>query len=288
MANRAGFGWLLGAVALYALTRGRVIVLPAKQGTPMARAARALELALEKGDIRYVREMVRQLRAEKETELADRIEQGIPLMERLIAERGKPKPTWPAGADPVTDSYLLESGPPTVLTQEDLMIAAWMRREDNGGPPFVEADLYPDRVTRRYLTPRERWFLDPYFPVKQDLEAELFFDNTPKPGIEQYVKRLFAVTTRPGGKTLITFPNGPASFLSRWWMALLAHELSHGAQYRIGLTEQEAEREFARWEYVLSPIEVQARYYQRLVYWDLARRAREFWLSRGPMPKFPI
>jgi hypothetical protein len=284
--SKSRLPWAFAALALFAITRGRVIVL-AKQGTPIERAARALELALEKGDARYVRELARQLRAEGETELADKLDQGMPLLERLIAQRSRPKPTWPADADPVADAYLLEDGPPSVLSQEDLMIAAWMRHEENGGPAFVKADLYPDEVTTRQLTPRERWFLGPYFPVAQDLDAELHFSKPP-PGAAEYTKNLFAVTTRgANGKVWINFPNGPQSMLSRWWLSLLAHELTHGTQYRLGMTERQAEDEFVRWNYVLSPIEVQARYIQRVVYWDLARRAREFWLSRGPMPLFP-
>lgn len=277
---------LLVTGLVYVLTRSRVLYIPAaaKTGTPIERAARAFELALEKQDIRYVREIARQLRAEGHIAIADKLEQAIPLTEKLIEQRKKPPPTWPSTVDQVLDHELLNM--PTTLSQDDLMVAAWMRREDNGAPPFETADLYPDRVTTRQLTPRERWFLSPYFPVASDLGAELHFGAV-APEFAQATENLAAVTHPYEGHIRITFPNGPQSMLSRWWMALLAHEITHVAQYRLGLTTQQATEDFIKWQYTLSPIEVQARYYQRVVYADLVRRAREFFLARGPMPIFP-
>lgn len=271
---------------VFAISRARVLYIPlgAETGTPMERAGKALELAMEKRDIRYVREIARQLRAEGHSLIADKLDEAIPIVQKMIEQRKKPAPVWPAGADQVLDSELVNM--PTVLTQDDLMVAAWLRRDDNGGPPFVEADLYPDRVTTRQLTPRERWFLAPYFPVASDLETELHFGKPPAEYAEA-AKNLAAYTHPFGGHIRITFPNGPQSMLSRWWLALLAHELTHAAQYRLGMTTQEAEAEFIKWQYTLSPIEVQARHYQRVVYADLVRRARDFYLSRGQLPIFP-
>jgi hypothetical protein len=240
---------------------------------------------MQTGDVKQIRALARKLRAEGERDMALRLEAAAELMEEM---RGQQAQQWPAGADPVAETVWLEE--PKTLTQDDLMVAAWLRAEDKGAPAFTVEDLYPDRSPeRRKLTPHERWVLGPYFPVARDLEAVVLVFKTAEGVPPEVLAQLYAITYPDGnGGALVYFPRGHLSLLSRWWMAVLAHELVHGAQMRLaGGSTRHATEAMVKWGYSSSPVEVQARYYQRLVYVDLARRARDYFLSRGPMPVFP-
>lgn len=252
-------------------------------GPPSQRAARALE-SLDEAKIKA--ESAR-LRKQGHTMWADALDRALPMIKMLKEQEGTPKPEWPSSADSVPDFFLLN--PPAFETQDDKLCAAWMRSQDNGGPPLVEADYrLPAPGARRPLTPRERWLLGPYFPVKQDLDLEIVFE--PPPGMPREVvdPLLHAITAMPPGTTTpkVFFPNGPELLLNRFWLCVLGHELIHGAQLRIGLTQQQSLESFVRWGYQLSPIEVQARAFQRVIWFDLASRARAYFLRKGPLPTF--
>lgn len=280
-----------GMVALLALpcllalaSRRRSETVPAgalAEGTPLERAQRAVETQ----DPKAMRAEAKRLRADGYKQIGDALDQAAVITEKMIARRNQPAPVWPSTVDRVLNDWLL--APPATLTQDDLMVAAWLRSDDNGGPAYVVGDLYPDRVAKRSLTPRERWVLSPYFPVVQDFAAELNFGVPPgtPPGVVP--GNLYAITIGTTEGPKIIFPKGPQSLLGRWWLAVLAHELVHVSQVRIAGGDPGAVDAQIKWGYELSPLEVQARYYQRLVYDDLVARARAFFLSRGPMPKFP-
>jgi hypothetical protein len=231
-----------------------------------------------------MRAAARKLRAEGHTDLADRLEQAAALFQKM---RAQPKAVWPADADPVNEPWLRDEPVPG---QEDLMIADWLQRTDNGGPPLTVEDLYPDRKLRRALTPRERWALGPYFPVSADLDgAELRFE-TPPNWTQQMAndQPVYAVTFGVAGKPVVYFPKGPRSLLSRFWLAVLGHELIHGAQFRVSGGALNTTEDLLRWGYELTPTEVQARFYQRVIYGDLLRRAAAYWEPRGGVPLFPL
>jgi hypothetical protein len=250
--------------------------------TPFDRAVRAAQT----NDTKVMRAEAKRLRAEGHAPYAQALETAADIAEKMKVASSQPPLLWPAGADPVSDMSL--RNPPSHLTQDDLMVAAWLRDEDNGGPAFVTADLYPDRELKRRLTPRERWVLAPYFHVASDMDPELNFGVPKGMPAGAFPANVYAVTFgTPDRGCTVVFPRGPQSLLSRWWMAVLVHELVHVAQLRLAGGDTGATAAQIKWGYERSPTEVQARYYQRLVYNDLVRRARESFLSRGPMPMFP-
>lgn len=248
--------------------------------TPLERAMEAVKTE----DPAKMRAVARQLRAEGETTYADGLERAADMIAKM---KTTPRAQWPAGADPVDEPWLRDEPVPD---QTDLMVADWLQRPDNGAPALTTADLYPDRApTRRLLTPRERWALAPYFPVPDDLSAELRFERPPNWTDEQTQQTgVYAVTYGIDGQTVVYFPHGPRLMLSRFWLAVLAHELVHGAQLRVAGGETGSIDAMAKYGYQNSPIEVQARYYQRIVYADLVTRARAYYLARGGIPVFPL
>jgi len=280
MAKFGALFWcVLAPVALAFASRGQLVILPGKGKTVMERVMETLKTE----DPAKIRALARQLRKEGETVMADRLEMAADLVAKM---KKAPTDKLPASVDPLDESYLLNK--PTTLDQTDLMVAAWLRAEGKGAPPFITADLYPEQVTERGLTPHEMWVLSPYFPVDSDLTAPvLHFGLPPGAPPEAAPEGLHAFTYLEWGRAHIRFPGGPVSMLGRWWLCMLAHELTHAAQFRVGMTAQETTDTLARYGYNNSPIEVQARFYQRLIYADLARRAREYFLRRGPLPVFP-
>lgn len=243
--------------------------------TPAERAARVLETL----DVKRIRAEAARLRKLGETQWADALEKAIPTVERLARIKKEPKPVWPRTADPVAEDFLLNPRP---LTDEDLRIAVWMGAPDNGGPALVPADsTMPQPGSKRRLTPRERWLLAPYFPVTADLDLEIVFG--PPPGGDTFVNPLMhAVTASVGsGAPMVFFPNGPQLMLDRFAMCVLGHELIHGAQARIGMRSTDPLESYARWGYELSPHEVQARAFQRVMWFDFAKRAAAYFAARG-------
>jgi hypothetical protein len=276
-----------GALVL-AVSRGRGQLAGASaKPTPLERATQAAIDAVTSGDPKKIRALAVELRAQGQTDLANRLEQAAVLVERMLSQ---PHASWPAGADPVDDPELRDP-PPVPPSQDDLMVAAWLRAKDTGAPALVDADLKPNKHLRRPLTARERWFLGPYFPVAADLKTPILNFRLP-PGTStkaaaDTMRQYYALTFySPAKVPLVYFPHGPQSLLSRWWMAVLAHELVHGAQLRLGMTPAQTTDALVSYGYALSPIEVQARFLQRVVYGDLVKRAHAYFASRGPVPVF--
>jgi hypothetical protein len=149
------------------------------------------------------------------------------------------------------------------------------------GPIIMAAELAPAEPVDRYLSEFERWALRPYFPVAADLDTKIHNGKAPAfmpAGIEM-PKELWAATAHwpPGAKPEIWFPNGVRSLWKYWWLGVLAHELTHVSQIRIGSTPGQALDALLTYGYQDSPIERQARWMQRRVLNGLEARARAFY-----------
>lgn len=189
---------------------------------------------------------------------------------------GKRGPQVPGGVDPVDEAYLRLI--PTSKNDDDRAFDRWLA-EDPTRPPYVEEDTA--RVTSRSLTPYEKWALGPYFYVDDLTVPRLHNGKIPTllEGIE-VPWQMLALTMSISGKPHIFVPHEPQDFRHRWWLALLAHELYHAGQLRLGATPGEAEDAIKRHGYVNSPLEISARGKQREVYLGLAQRARAFLKGR--------
>jgi hypothetical protein len=174
----------------------------------------------------------------------------------------------PKGSDPVT--------------ADDLAFTNWIHNPSSGAPPLDVNDLAPTVIGRK-LTNYERWVLKPYVYV-DDLDKATIKNGIRPAGIPEDGKLpgadgkpsgavVLALTTADGS---IWFPAKPVSFLNRWWLATLAHELYHVGQIRLGSTNAEATEAWKQHGYVDSPIEVSARWKQAEVYNGVTRDARAF------------
>lgn len=184
-----------------------------------------------------------------------------------------PKTPLPPYVDP-TDAELMTL--PNLASAEELRWARYARDPDRPGPR-LEIDAGP--VTRK-LNAFELWALGPYFPVEEDLKAHSIHLGKWPPWVPR--------DAMPAGGVLggITDPNtGDVWFpevrelWSRYWLAVLAHELTHAAQMRMGMTRDQIIQALREHGYVQSPIEVQARAFQRRVLRGLAERARAFYAN---------
>ncbi len=200
---------------------------------------------------------------------------------RASAASSAPAPaasTWPRVPIPPyvepTDKELMTE--PNLASAEELRWARYARDPDRPGPA-LENDAGP--VTRK-LTAFEIWALQPYFPVEQDLTSHQIHQGQWPPWVPADARPLGGVI---GG---ITDPDtGDVWFplvrplWSRGWLAVLGHELTHGAQLRMGATKQQIIDSLRQHGYVQSPMEVQAREFQRRVLRGLAERARAFYAN---------
>lgn len=176
------------------------------------------------------------------------------------------------------DSDLLDND---VADEFDVLWARFALHPERDGPKLLEKDLQPHAPESRTLTDFEIWALEPYFPVASDLAlVDVHNGLTPPapPHVDpQHWQALFmnvaAKTDRDGG---IWFPNKVRGLWTRRWLAVLAHEVTHRAQMRMGATDEEAVQAVHQHGYWDSPIEVQARWMQRVVLRDLVRRAYAF------------
>lgn len=151
------------------------------------------------------------------------------------------------------------------------------------GPILKMDELAPAEPTDRYLSEFERWALRPYFPVAADLDTKIHNGRTPSflpPGVPM-PPELWAATAAwpPGSKPEIWFPNGVRPLWKYWWLGVLAHELTHVSQTRIGMTPGQAMDALLQHGYQDSPVERQARWMQRRVLNGLAARARAFYAT---------
>lgn len=168
----------------------------------------------------------------------------------------------------------------------DLLWARYVRDPDRPGPRLPPEDAAP--VTRR-LNDFERWALKPWFPVALDLQGYVLNGkNPPLPEKErQFLPFILAKTDDKGD---IWLPNDVRPLWQRRWLAVIAHELVHRAQLRMGSTPAEAIDSIHKHGYWDAPQEVQARYIQRRVLRGLAQRAQAFYdrpPPEGPPPPPP-
>jgi hypothetical protein len=182
------------------------------------------------------------------------------------AVRVRPPPLRPD--TPYTDEELLN--PPLSLPAGDRDWWAYASDPRRPGPPLPAADSAP---IARPLNAYERWALAPYFPADV-LEATIhngqalpFLHGDAPPAT------LWSITDTKGQ---IWFPNAVRDLRGRWWLAILAHELAHVQQIRMGLTKHETSEAIKHFGYEQSPIERQARWLQGQVMRDLYERARSF------------
>ena len=235
-------------------------------GPPDAIKKRMVD-ALITGKPATIRAEAKRLRSEGWPTLADDLEASARHLEspgglEQMPERA-PVGTYDPFVEPVSET-----------TPDDRAFAAWIRDPRSGAPELGREDLEPMQGPRR-LTDYERWVLGPYH-YADDLTHPTLYLGMPPPDFPPGVKipeQLWAVTTITGD---IYFPNHPRSFLTRWWLAVLAHELYHVGQARLGLTSWQAQEAILKHGYAQSPVEVSARWKQRQTYDGVTKLAREF------------
>lgn len=197
----------------------------------------------------------------------------VPTAPRRPAPTAPRRPAPPTLSPPeemrLTADDLLN--PPDPPGYRDRRWAMYVGHPQRPGPP-IEDDNSP--VTRK-LNDFERWALAPYFPVLSDLDATIH--NGKKPPDVASDPVLHAVTT-PDGE--IWFPTR-APLYALWWLSVLGHELTHRAQLRLGMTDEQGRAARERYGYLANPIEIQARWMQARILRGLYERANAF-LERNP------
>lgn len=209
----------------------------------------------------------------------------VPLAALFVAVRRRPPvdidslpPTkLPSTVDPMRDVRLFvppaETSDETVLENERFF-RAWVEDGRSGAPALTEVDANPRNGTRG-LTPYERWALQDYFHALDLDAASITFGGRP-PIFEGLPinSRVYAMTDMDDGR--VYFPHGPRDMCSLWWLSVMAHELYHAGQHRLGAQPIDMGSANMTWGYVDNPLEVQARWQQRAVLDGLAQRARAF------------
>lgn len=187
----------------------------------------------------------------------------------------------PPYVDP-TDEELL-SGPK--ITGDDLLWLRYATDPDRPGPPLRQKDEENEPPSSRTLTDFEIWVLEPYFPVPDDLGGVTIHNGFDPPNFPapELLPLLAAKTDErgdiwlPGRKPGEPSWQRPQPLWHRYWLGVLAHELTHRAQIRMGMTLPDAIQAVHEHGYVESPVEVQARWMQRRVLRGMAERARAFY-----------
>lgn len=177
------------------------------------------------------------------------------------------------------DSELLSV--PDSPSTADLLWRRYAQDPRRQGPSLEAEEMteYQGKPKTRPLTDYERWALEPYFPVASDLTERVLHLGQWPPWLAKSAAlpqgvTLFGITDPETGD--IWFPH-MVRLWERFWLAVLAHEVVHAAQLRMGATRAQAEQSIREHGYVLSPLEVQARWMQRKVLDDLEARARAFY-----------
>lgn len=190
-----------------------------------------------------------------------------------------PPTTLPPTVDPMRDLRLLSKPTEGIEIEIDDLYDRWVRDPRSGAPELTTVDLIP-RVGKRGLTAFERWALADFFYVA-DLEGEKLHMGMRPPELVdklaeagQELPEAVAAFTMPDGS--VWFPHGPKPLHERWWLSILAHELYHSGQVRLGSTLGEATEAIEHWGYIDSPLEVSARWKQREVYDGMGERAQMF------------
>jgi hypothetical protein len=222
-------------------------------------------LAFATGDPAQMRAEASKLRGEGWTLVADALDAGARFVEGGGFDKG-PKPAPPGIFDP----FIVPRGEKV----DDRTFHDWIFNPSSGAPPLTSDDRNPVQGPRK-LTEYERWVLGPYVYVA-DLDATTIHQNTRPPVIPEGTEipaQLWGLTME-GAQ--IYFPNQPRSFLNRWWLSVLAHELYHVGQGRLGLTTWQGLEATMKYGYFENPIEVSARWKQRQVYEGITKSARDF------------
>ena len=178
---------------------------------------------------------------------------------------------------PFSTSYLLN--PPELPDEHALL---WNRFVVDPNRPGPRAKIDEAPVARA-LSDFEHWALAPYF-IRQDLDNVTLYNGkappqVPRELLDKVPETMWAMTfTKPGGPAVIWLPKFHSIMHDRWWVGLLAHELSHGAQGRMGgVTPQQALELFKKYGYEKMPMEIQARWLQGMVLQKLDQRAEAFY-----------
>jgi hypothetical protein len=178
---------------------------------------------------------------------------------------------------PFSDDELLNE--PTSPTEADRLWARFVVDPNRPGPR-AKAD---DAPIARALSDFEHWALAPYF-IRQDLDNVTLYNGAvpsivPKEVVAQVPASMIAMTFGAAGKpSIIWVPRFHALMHERWWLGILAHELTHAAQRRMGgITPAESLALFKKYGYNDMPTEVQARWMQGQVLSHLDARAAAFY-----------
>lgn len=183
-------------------------------------------------------------------------------------------------------SYILDMPNPT--HPADRLWARFVADPDRPGPRLNPQEL---SVTPhdRPPSPFERWCLRRFFPVFEDVtEARLHLGKLPSLGPDVKLPPDFAT---PPSVMAVTDANGEVWFPPRatstggkeapvlshfYWITILAHELAHRSQRRMGLTPGQALDAILKHGYADSPIERQARWLQQVIADALIHAADRF------------
>lgn len=207
---------------------------------------------------------------------------------RSAAAPSSPAPSSPGRVTSLPPIEDLDDGPDLLNpadtpTEADLLWERFAKDPKRPGAPLTAAQLNQTAIEDRKPNAFERWALAPYFPVAMDLDLTLHNGSSPPftpPGVT-IPPNMWALTAAwpPNTTPQIWFPNGVRPLWQRWWLGVLAHELTHGAQVRIGMTPGQAMDAQLQHGYQDSPVERQARWMQRRVLNGLDARARAFYAS---------
>lgn len=200
------------------------------------------------------------------------------------APTSSPSSARPPYVEPSDEDLL--SGPK--LTGDDLLWVRYANDPDRPGPPLRQNGEEDKPPVSRTLTDFEIWVLEPYFPVPDDLGGVTIHNGIDPPGFpdelrEKLLPMIAAKTDDhgdiwlPGRKVGDPSWQRPQPLWQRYWLGVLAHELTHRAQIRMGMTMDQGIQSIHEHGYVDSPIEVQARWMQRRALRGMAERARAFY-----------
>jgi hypothetical protein len=173
-----------------------------------------------------------------------------------------------------TDQQL--SRPTNDDTADDRLWAMYAVDSKRVGPKPTDAELLPVAEVRK-LSEFERWALEPYFPQLGFLLETVVHNGLNPPWLGAPEPDTYAITDENREIWVLHKPRG---LWTRWWLSLLAHELSHVRQMQMGMTREQVQTARRDHGYANSPIEVQARAVQRRVLRGLTYRSREFYRSR--------
>lgn len=180
---------------------------------------------------------------------------------------------------PFTADYLLNPPRSGDADEHDRL---WARYVVDPARPGPRAKIDEAPIVRA-LSDFEHWALAPYF-IREDLDNVTLYNGVVPPPVskelqDQLPATMWALTFgAPGKPAILWLPHFHPTMHERWWVGLLAHELTHGAQARMGgLKPADAVALFKKYGYEDMPTEVQARWMQGQVLTKLDARAAAFY-----------